>query len=224
MRLDYRGLQALLIDCSDLRDCIGLKALPHWTAFQKAAARLMSDEVAAGLLDVTLAGRAAGPAGPDAVVAIDSTGLATGHASADFTRRRRECGGDGPRTKYHAYPKLGIACRAATHLILAGRHGMGPSPDVTEFGPLLGAAQARRASATALADAGYDSEANHRLAREGLGVATLIPATRGRPSARPPTGRYRAEMAGDLVTRGYGRRWQVETVTSMLKRRQGEAV
>lgn len=33
MKLDYRGLQALLVDCSDLRDCIGLKAVPHWTAF-----------------------------------------------------------------------------------------------------------------------------------------------------------------------------------------------
>ena len=221
MKLDYRGLQALLVDCSDLRGCIGLKAVPHWTAFQKTAARLMSDAAASGLLDVTAAG---GTPGPAPTAAIDSTGLATGHASAYSTRRRREGGGDGPRTKYHAFPKLGIACCAATHPILAGRHGLGPSPDVTEFEPLLRAALARRGATSASADAGYDSEANHRLAREGLGVATLIPAKRGRPSSRPPTGRYRAEMAGDLVARGYGQRWQVEAVMSMIKRRQGEAV
>jgi hypothetical protein len=45
---------------------------------------------------------------------------------------------------------------------------------------------------TALADAGYDSEANHRYAREQRGVRSIIPAEIGRPSSKPPTGRYRS--------------------------------
>ena len=36
----------------------------------------------------------------------------------------------------------------------------------------------------ALADAGFDSEDNHRLARQELGIRSLIPAT-NRTSGRP---------------------------------------
>ena len=44
------------------------------------------------------------------------------------------------------------------------------------------------------ADAGYDSEANHRFAREECGVRTLIPAKHGRPTDKPARGRYRRLM------------------------------
>lgn len=39
--LDYRGTQQLLTDWSDLRDCLGLRDVPHYTAIQKAAARIL---------------------------------------------------------------------------------------------------------------------------------------------------------------------------------------
>src|SRR3954451_19889703 len=56
MRLDDRGLQALLLDCCDLRGAIELKAVPHWTSLQKAAARLLHDEAIGRWLDATVAG------------------------------------------------------------------------------------------------------------------------------------------------------------------------
>jgi len=80
---------------------------------------------------------------------------------------------------------------------------------------------------TALADAGYDSEDNHCLARDELGIRSLIPATCGRPGANGPTGHYRRLM-GRRFKRGpekkfYGQRWQAETVNSMIKRNLGSA-
>ena len=35
---DYRGVRQLLIDCSDLREAIGLSVVPHHTTLQKASA------------------------------------------------------------------------------------------------------------------------------------------------------------------------------------------
>jgi len=118
-----------------------------------------------------------------------------------------------------------LVCDVATHEILAPRVGMGPSPDVVEFEGLIDQARVRRKFERMPADAGYDSESNHRHAREDLGVSTPIPATRGRPpkDGKPPTGRYRREMTEDFDESAYGQRWQVETVMSMVKRRMGWA-
>ena len=71
------------------------------------------------------------------------------------------------------------------------------------------------------ADAGYDSESNHRFARERCGVRTLIPAKHGRPTDKPARGHYRRLMQTRFDKSKYHRRAQVETVISMIKRRQG---
>ena len=219
LKTDYRGVCGLLTDAPELREAIGLRVTPHFTCLQKAAGRMLEDADVAKLLDATTAG---GPASTP-VAAVDSTGLSTDHASEYFTRRRRETGAEGARTAYHGFPKLSLVCDVATHEILAVRVGTGPSPDVSEFEGLIDQARARRKFDRMLADAGYDSEPNHRHAREDLGVSTLIPATRGRPAGdgKPPTGRYRREMSESFDEKAYGQRWQVETVMSMVKRRQG---
>jgi hypothetical protein len=79
---------------------------------------------------------------------------------------------------------------------------------------------------TALADAGFDSEPNHRHAREQRGVRSVIPARVGRPRARPPAGRYRRRMRQRLDKDycRYGQRGQAEAAPSMIKRRLGSAV
>ncbi len=127
------------------------------------------------------------------------------------------------RVTYRRYPKLGLACDAASHFILAARTSQGPQPDFGDFAPLY-AAQARMGLTTIAADAGFDSEANHELARDELGIQSLIPATHGRPARGEPTGRYRKQMKRHLGQSRYGQRWQVETVNSMIKRLTGEVV
>ena len=98
--------------------------------------------------------------------------------------------------------------------------------DVDRFAPLLDATLANVRVTSALADAGYDSEANHCHARERRGVRSFIPAKHGRPTAKLPTGRYRRRMKQRLnkAYGRYGQRAQAETGFSMFKRRLGSAV
>jgi len=124
-------------------------------------------------------------------------------------------------------PKLSLAVHAASHLILAARATTGMGADHAHFVPLLSKAQTRMSVAVALADAGYDSEANHQVAREVMGVRSLIPATIGRPGTAGPTGHYRRLMRRQLKAgadkKCFGQRWQAETVNSMVKRNLGSA-
>jgi hypothetical protein len=65
-----------------------------------------------------------------------------------------------------------------------------------------------------VADAGYDSEANHRFCRERLGVDSLIPAKKRRSVRVVATTPYRREMVRRLgepgdeeARRAYRQRW-----------------
>ena len=55
---------------------------------------------------------------------------------------------------------------------------------------------------------------------------SVIPAAWGRPSAKPPAGRYRRRMKRRLHQGycAYGQRWQVEAAFSMPKRRLGSTL
>jgi transposase len=120
-----------------------------------------------------------------------------------------------------------------SHLILAARVTRGPGNDAPQFAPAARAAAGRVPLDTLLADAGYDAEHLHALARDRLGVrATLIklnPRSHGRK--RPRT-EYRGQMArrfrkkptGSRYRRVYGQRWQAESGFSRFKRRLGAAL
>jgi hypothetical protein len=115
--------------------------------------------------------------------------------------------------------------------MLAARPRTGMGADYREFEPVLFDAWRRRPGRglkRVLADAGYDSESNHRIAREDLGVRTLIKTGSGRPTSKPPSGRYRRlmrrQLAGSQKGKPYGQRAQIETVMSMLKRNLGDSL
>jgi hypothetical protein len=124
-------------------------------------------------------------------------------------------------------PKLSLAVQASSHLILAAKATTGVGADHAHFPLLLLNAAERMRLETVLADAGYDSEDNHQLARDVLRIRSLIPATCGRPGANGPTGHYRRLMWRRFKKgpdkRFYGQRWQAETVNSMVKRNLGSA-
>ena len=101
-------------------------------------------------------------------------------------------------------------------------------PDYEHFGPLLRDARRRARVRVVAADPGYDSEANHTIARRDLGVRSIIPPNVGRPTDKPPSSRYRRLMkqrfAGGADKIAYGQRWQAETTNSMIKRNLGSAL
>jgi hypothetical protein len=129
-------------------------------------------------------------------------------------------------------PKLSLACDSATHLILSATASTGLCGDQPLFDDLLFEAW-RRSSSTArcvVADSGYDSENNHRIARLDLGVRAIIPPHAGRPTPTgpPPHQPLRRKMYHRFNRPAeqqlYRQRWQIETVNSMLKRNLGSAL
>jgi len=82
-----------------------------------------------------------------------------------------------------------------------------------------------------VADAGYDSEDNHRLAWLDMNVHAIIPPRAGRPTTKPPPSHqplrrrmHRRLRRGTSDQALYGQRWQSETVNSMIKRNLGSAL
>jgi len=79
-----------------------------------------------------------------------------------------------------------------------------------------------------VADAGDDSEANHRVARLDAGVRSIIPPKSRRPTDKAPPTRFLRLMYHRFKRKADpkhdGQRWQAETVNSTLKRHFGSAL
>jgi hypothetical protein len=227
LRLDYRGLAAHLADHSDLCRQIGLAAVPHFTTFQKAATRLLAAVPGRKMFDAVLdrALRAKVRKRRVPLAAVDGTGMESRHTSRYYVKRRSRHGDTDQVTTYATYPKVVFVVDCASHLILSAVPGRGPASDLVQFGRALSQAVRRARIGTLLADADFDAEWAHRSIRSH-GIRSIIPPERGRPSDKPPAGRWRRRMKQrfEEYRRKYGQRWQVETVNSMIKRRLGSAL
>jgi hypothetical protein len=219
-KTDYRGIATLLREWPELRHTVGLRSVPHFTTLQKATRRLLRLPRARRLLRATIR-RHLPRRRRVRRVAFDSTGLDCGHRSFYYVRRRSATNKRWQRVAYSRYAKLELAVDTANHVILASLAGRGPRPDTDRYVPLLKATLGQVGVEATLADAGYDSEPNHQYARDDQGVRSFMPATIGRPTTKPPTGRYRRQMKQRLNKHygRYGQRWQVECTNSMIKRR-----
>ena len=122
------------------------------------------------------------------------------------------------------FPKWTLVIDTRTYLILSTVVDRGPLPDDIEFDQAVTAAYARQPFSELLADAGYDSEEHHRMIHQELGARSIIPPLRGRPTMKPPTGHYRAQMHRRFPRKTYGQRWQIESAISSHKRRIGSAL
>jgi hypothetical protein len=225
LKTDYRGLVAHLADHSDIRTALGLETVPHFTTPQKASRRLLRQRGARRLFRTTVR-RFLRRRRRLKRAALDSTGLDCGHASRHYVRRRNGNAKQWQTVSYSRYAKLEAAFDCASHLMIGILASRGPRPDTNRFVPLLDATLANVRVDAALADAGYDSEPNHRHARERRGVRSFMPATHGRPTAKLPSGRYRRRMKQRLNKDygSYGQRSQAESGFSMFKRRLGSTV
>jgi hypothetical protein len=218
-KTDYRGIVEILNDCPELCKCFHLKTVPHFTTLQKASQRLLRFKVANALLRRTVS-RSTIP-----LAAVDSTGLEAGHISHYFVRRKRSKQlEDYEETHYKRFPKLAVVCDCQDHLILSAITTRGPSPDVHQFRKTVKPAAEQFDIQHLLGDAGYDSEANHRYAREVYQIKTTILPKAGRPTNKLPKTTYRRDMNTDFDEESDGQRWQVETVFSMIKRNFGSAL
>jgi len=246
--LSYRKAEALLRDAPHWLAMIGMTRAPDhntlWRAFASVARTrrvnrmldLMADAFARAKLLRTLS--AIEP------LTIDSTCFEERHRSRHYDRvcRRMKLRDGGKYAqkadpaevnasrsrKAKRMPKLALAVASGCHLVLAARAHTGAGSDSPDFRPLLYQAWRRANVKDVVADAGFDGEHNHRAARLDMGVRSVIPPDIGRPSAKPPAGRFRRLMRQRFDRkadrRTYGQRAQSETVNSMIKRNFGDAL
>ena len=258
----YRGAEELLRDSDNwLRD-VGLRRAPDHNTLWRASKFLLQKCRVARLLDALARWAAVAKALglSQKPLAIDSTYFEPRHVSRHYERRLREARKDraarraraGPRARERSLrsgekrgsrlrsravrrlPKLTVGVAGRCHLVLSLAASTGGGSDCPHFAPVLYDAWRRVPNRRfkVAADAGFDSEPNHRLARRDLGLASLIPPEGGRPpkGGGPPGGRWRRHMSRLLATKasrkrcGYTQRWQVETVNSMIKRNLGSAL
>lgn len=217
LRRDYRGTSAFLADTPELCNAIEMTHVPHFTTLQKASDRLLRSASVKKVLNATVA-RIMGPRRRVRTAAADSSGFDVTYASRYYVWRAKRMRFPQKYLTYRRFPKLGVICDTRNHVILAAMPTRGPTPDVHQLADLLAGLVDHPTLVRMIADAGYDSEANHRLLREDHGIQSIIPAGIGRPTSSLPTGRYRRLMKQRFARRTYRHRSQVETVISMLKR------
>ena len=213
LRLDYRGLEALLASAAELRAAVGLRTVPdhsmlHWFARHKVKPRLLVQvlEAAARLFPRRRNGRH--------VVAVDATGFSRRRASRYYSLRHG--------VWHHSYLLWSTLVWTKPLVICAQTARVGPSSQSRRLPALVAAGQRVLPIHAVLADADYDSEPQHRWLRETCRITSIIPATRGHPGRA--TGRYRRHMQRYFPRRTYGQRWMAETVFSVVKRKFGEAL
>jgi hypothetical protein len=224
-KTDYRGITDILSDNPTLCRKFNLSTVPHFTTLQKVSHRLLKLCIVEKLLERTV--KAFQAKKKIKLAAVDSTGLEARHISRYFVRRKRVKQLEiYENTVYRRWPKLAVICDCSNHIILSFLTIRGPGVDVNQFEKILKSAAHKYAIKYILADAGYDSESNHRFARDNLDITSIIPPKHGRPTlyTKPFKGKYREIMRTKFDKKKYGQRWQVETVMSMIKRNQGDCL
>jgi hypothetical protein len=151
--------------------------------------------------------------------AIDATGMDSQHASRYYFARA------GKDQSARSWTKLTVVCDTGSHFFTSATVSIGPSNDSPEFTPAMQQSRFCVHWDTVLGDAAYDSEANHSLCRQELGIrSTVIPINRRNQGRRWPQSKYRRQMKRRFHRRKYGQRWQAESAFSRHKRLLGPAL
>ena len=247
--LSYRRAERLLADSPHWLADIGLTSAPDhntlWRAFNSilkvGRINRMIDVVTARFAKARSLGLSKKP------LALDSTCFERHHRSGHYDRRCQQITAGAQKQKtpekpgswgasvnasrrrsVAGMPKLSIAVACGCHLILAAKARIGSGSDAPDFDDLLYRSWKQAPVKVVVADSGYDSEANHCIARQDMSVRSIIPPGIGRPTSKLPQGRWRRHMARRFARKAdkklYGQRSQSETVNSMIKRNQGSAL
>lgn len=134
-RLDYRGFAEHPADHPDLAGLIGLKVIPHYATFQKAAARRFKATPARVTFDAVPARALKGKVRKRRVplAAVDGTGMESRHVGRSYVKRRSKTGTGTQETTYARYPKAVLVTDRRTRLVLAAVAGRGPASDLVLF-------------------------------------------------------------------------------------------
>jgi hypothetical protein len=197
------------------------KKLPHDTTLQKFSVRSevlkIADAIIAQVGQAAL--RAQGRSGAEVAIAVDATGLETNVASAHDAAR------SGKERKHWVKISLALVCGLLFPVGMVA--GWGPSSDKSDAPELFDKSfdmPLEHLPQKLYGDAGYDADWIHPDCREEHGAEAIIkPATCRADGTLGGTDRSRMTQA-KLKRAGVGKRWQIESFFSGLKRTTGGAI
>lgn len=212
-RLKYRELEEMLQVSDTLRECMGLKKVPHFTTFQKFAARFP-----ARILHQLIATIAKHICCGTLNVAIDSTGFSLDTSSYHYSRRI------GRKERNRSYVKTTYAVDTKTQAVVAVRTRLKKRHDIIDAKPTLQKARHVGRISTVLADRGYDSEDLMTFIKGKLKAEPIIALKNIDKPLEKTKGKNRRQLKQDFPTKTYHQRSKVETVNSTIKRRYASTI
>jgi len=206
----YEGMVEWLEVTTEIVQTLGLRAIPHYTTLQKAAARL-SDI----LLHVAI-GRFIGIVCPDKIFGgADATGFENRHCTPYYSYR---C------SLRRSYTKMSAGSDMKSQIICAVVIQHHPiSHDIKHFPKLFSQMLDVVAMNVMVLDKGYDSEPIHKMIRDE-NVLSMIPVRDRDGMISRTTGRYRKSMRREFDESLYHQRNKCETVFSVIKRKFGSEI
>jgi len=213
----FREAEVRLREHGELRAVLRLSSVPDYTTVYRFLRRLPDDTIERALGESVRRLRRSSRRGRRrAAVAVDGTGLSPHAVSTYFIRRIEQQSGG--KTRYRHYLKWLVVVDVDRQIILAQRARQGPRCDTPALPGLVDAANRilPLPIGVVLADAEFDSEANHRYVRDTLGAHSVIPPN---PRRGVPEGEIRYQMHRAFPRQLYGPRAKVETVFSVVKRK-----
>ncbi len=209
----FREAEVRLREHRDLREVLQLQTVPDYTTLYRFLRRLEDDTIDRGLGE-TVRRLRGGRRHGRVSAAVDGTGLAPQAVSTYFLRRVEQHSGG--KTRYKHYLKWLVIADVHQQILLAQRARQGPWIDTRALPGLVDAAAQRVPLRLVLADAEFDSEANHQHIRQRWGAQSIIPA---QPRRGTPKGVLRRKMHGKFPQKRYGQRAKIETIFSVVKRK-----
>lgn len=206
-----REAEVRLREHQELRAALHLPAVPDYTTLYRFLRRLEDDTVDRGLQETVRRRRRR--RSRRLTAAIDGTGLSDTSVST-FFHRRLEQHAHGPRPR-RPWLKWWIVADVRQQILLAQRARQARGCDTRALPGLLEVAARGAPIARVLADAEFDSAANHEPIRQRLGAKSIIPARR----RGVPNGTIRNQMFRAFPKKPYRQRSKIESVFSAVQRK-----
>ena len=209
----FREAAVRLREHGELREALQLRSVPDYTTLYRFLKRLGDDTIDRGLGE-TVRQLRRGRRSARVTAGVDGTGLSQNAVSTFFIRRIEQHSRG--MTRHRHWLKWLIIADLKQQILLAQRARQGPWCDTRALPGLVDAAGGRVPIGLVLADAEFDSEANHQHIRQRLGARSIIPAN---PRRGVPQGAIRYQMHRAFPRKHYGPRAKIETIFSVVKRK-----
>lgn len=212
-RLKYRELAELLQVSDTLRDCIGLEKVPHFTTFQKFAARFpcrILHQIITSISKYLRSGTLS--------IALDSTGFSLDTSSYHYSRRIRRL------ERHRSYVKTTMAVDTETQAVTAIKTRLKRRHDIVDAKPTLNKSRLVGKIKNVVADRGYDSEDLMTFIKDTLKAEPIIDLKYMDKPLSKTGGSNRKQLKKDFPLKTYHQRSKVETVNSTIKRKFGSTI